>query len=93
MGLAYATLSLVVLETAAPGREGEGAASLQLANVLGGGLGTGLGGALIALFVGREGSLRPGLLVQDLAMIAVALLAVAVAGRLPARPAAMTAVR
>ena len=85
IGLAFSTLSLVVLETATPGEEGAAASSLQLANVLGGGLGTGIGGALIGLAAGDGGSLQPALLTQNLAMIGVALAAVAVAGRLPAR--------
>ena len=86
MGLAFSTISLAVLETATPGQEGEASASLQLANVLGSGLGAGIGGALIATFGPGEG-LRRALTVQNAAMIAVLLLALAVAGRLPARRA------
>lgn len=86
MGLAFSTLSLTVLETAPLGREGEAAASLQLANVLGGGLGTGVGGALIGLLGAAGGGLGRALLIQDLAMIAVAVAAFGVAGRLPGRP-------
>jgi len=85
MGLAFATLSLIVLETATKGQEGEASASLQLANVLGGGLGTGIGGALVGLFGAGDGALRTALLIQDVAMIAVALVALTVAGRLPVR--------
>lgn len=85
MGLAFSTLSLTVLETATTGQEGAATSSLQLANVLGGGLGTGIGGALVGLVGDEGGALRGALLTQDAAMIAVALAAVAVAGRLPAR--------
>ena len=91
MGLAYSTLTLVVLETAPRGQEGGASASLQLANVLGGGLGTGIGGALVGLLGAGDGALRTALLVQDLAMIGVLVAALAVAGRLPARPPAATA--
>jgi len=48
MGLAYSTLSLVVLREAPPGEQGAATAGLQLSDVLGTSLGTGLGGALIA---------------------------------------------
>lgn len=56
MGVAYSTLSLVVLGLPAPGREGAAATALQLANVLGIAAGTGTGGALVAagLAVGRS---------------------------------------
>jgi MFS family permease len=48
MGLAYAPLSLVVLREAAPGEEGIATSGLQLSDVLGTALGTGVGGAFIA---------------------------------------------
>jgi MFS family permease len=47
-GLSYAPLSVTVLSRATPGQEGAATASLQLSDVLGGALGTGLGGALVA---------------------------------------------
>ena len=87
MGLAYSTLSLVVLETAPGGQEGEAAGSLQLASVLGGGLGTGLGGALVALLGSDDASLRTALVSHDLAMIGAVAAAIVIAGRLPAGPA------
>jgi MFS family permease len=87
MGLAFSTISLSVLETAPTGQEGEASASLQLANMLGSGLGAGIGGALIATFGPGEG-LRRALTVQNAAMIGVLLLALLVAGRLPAIRAA-----
>ena len=89
MGLAFSTITLVVLETATPGQEGAASSSLQLANVLGAGLGAGIGGALIDLLGHGDGTpLRLALLIQFLAMIAVALAALLVAARLPARPPA-----
>src|SRR5215469_9763542 len=47
LGLAYSTLSLVVLETVPPDQEGSATASMELAAVLGPALGTGLGGVLV----------------------------------------------
>jgi MFS family permease len=55
MGLAYSTLSLVVLREAPRSEQGAATAGLQLSDVLGTSLGTGLGGALIAAGV-RAGS-------------------------------------
>jgi len=90
MGLCFSTISLTVLETATTGQEGEASASLQLANMLGSGLGAGIGGALIATSGPGEG-LRTALLVQNAAMIGVLLLALLVAGGLPARRPASAA--
>jgi MFS family permease len=55
MGLSYSTLSLVVLREAPPAEQGAATAGLQLSDVLGTSLGTGIGGALIA-FGARSGS-------------------------------------
>ncbi|MCL4545828.1 MAG: MFS transporter, partial [Chloroflexi bacterium] len=48
MGLGFTTVSLLVLESAQVGKEGVAATGLQISNVLGGALGTGLGGVIIA---------------------------------------------
>jgi MFS family permease len=48
MGLAYAPLSLTVLGSAAAGKEGAATSALQLSDVLGIALGTGVAGALVA---------------------------------------------
>ncbi|MEP7217004.1 MAG: MFS transporter, partial [Anaerolineaceae bacterium] len=48
IGLAYSTFSLVVLAGAEEGSEGAAASGMKLAEVLGGAVGIGLGGALIA---------------------------------------------
>ena len=53
MGLSYAPISVTVLGTAEPGQEGRASASLQLTDVLGVALGTGLGGVFVALGDGR----------------------------------------
>lgn len=54
MGLSYSTLSLVVLREALLEEQGAATAGLQLSDVLGTALGTGVGGALIA-FGARAG--------------------------------------
>jgi len=48
MGLCYPIVTLTVLRQAATGQEGAATASLQLFDVLGNALGSGLGGALVA---------------------------------------------
>ncbi len=55
MGLSYSTPSLVVLREAPVAEQGSATAGLQLSDVLGASLGTGIGGALIA-FGSRAGS-------------------------------------
>src|SRR5262249_11867385 len=53
MGIAHATISLVVLDEAAAGGEGAASAGMQLASVLGVALGAGVGGAAIAAATAR----------------------------------------
>jgi MFS family permease len=86
MGLGYSTTSLVVLESAPAGQEGEASASLQLANVLGTAVGTGLGGAVLAQL--RAGGESPALAiaVADTVAVAMAVLGIAAGARLPGRP-------
>jgi MFS family permease len=60
MGLAYPTTTLEVLARAGPGRVGAASASMQLADVLGTALGTGLGGAVVSLAVTAGSSRRAG---------------------------------
>lgn len=57
MGIAYAPLSLTVLREAPPGGVGAATSGLQLSDVLGTALGTGVGGALIAY--GHGAGLEP----------------------------------
>jgi MFS family permease len=85
MGLAYAPLSLTVLREAAPGSEGAAASGLQLSDVLGTALGTGIGGALVA--IGARAGLDPwvGLLGAFAIGAAVGLAGLVVAGRLDGR--------
>lgn len=84
IGLAYSTLTLVVLETAAVGREGSASAALQLANVLGVALGTGLGGAALSMALRAGQTQADGLRIADAMMILAAALGLAAARRLPA---------
>ena len=63
IGLSYAPISLTTLALAEPGREGSATASLQLSDVLGTALGTGIGGVVIATGDRHDWSLRPTLLV------------------------------
>jgi MFS family permease len=85
MGSAFAPLSLVTLDHAEPGREGAASGSLQLSDQLGFALGTGIGGACVAL---GEGA---GWLESSSLLLAAAITATAgavgalLAGRLPTR--------
>lgn len=85
MGLGYTTLSLTMLELAAPGQEGDASASLQLASVLGSGFGAGIGGAFIALLQTRGEPVGQALLLQFGLMTVVAVLGLITARGLPTR--------
>ena len=82
MGLAYAPLSLMMLQKAAPGQEGQASASLNLADVLGTATGIGVGGAAVAAAAGSD--LRCGVLAAFAVPAAVGLLALVFTRRLPA---------
>ena len=91
MGLAYAPISVTVLGTAAPGQEGSASASLQLTDVLGVSLGTGLGGVFVALGDGRGWDTSSSLALAFVVTLAVAAGGVLAARRLPRRlPAGAT---
>ncbi|MBU6216934.1 MAG: hypothetical protein KGR17_10060, partial [Acidobacteria bacterium] len=82
MGLGYAPLSNVTLAAAAPGREGAASASLQLSDVLGIALGTGVGGVIVS-GGGRLGLDPAAALAAVFGMSAAAAVAViALSGRL-----------
>jgi MFS family permease len=82
MGLSYSALSLVVLRWARPEEQGAATAALQLSDVLGTSLGTGLGGALVAAGL-RAGSPGWVALAETFAVAGgVAILAFALTGRL-----------
>jgi MFS family permease len=86
MGLAYSTLSLVVLETAPIDQVGSATASMELSSVLGTALGTGLGGVIIALTASSGRSPSWGITIIDVLVIVVTGLAMLTAVRLPGRP-------
>jgi MFS family permease len=86
MGLAYSTVSLVVLETAPADQQGSATASMELASMLGSALGAGAGGAIIALVTASKGLPGTGIGVIDLLVIATIMIGMLTAIRLPGRP-------
>lgn len=86
MGLSYSPTSLVALSEAAPGRQGAATSSVQLTDVLGAALGTGLAGAIVAAAASLDLTRRDALTVVFALMAVVALLAIAVARRFPPDP-------
>ncbi len=85
MGLAYSTISLVVLETAPKDQVGSASASMELSSVLGTALGTGLGGVIIAFAASSGRSQSWGIAVIDILVIACIGFACLTAIRLPGR--------
>jgi len=83
IGLAYAPLSVTVLGLAEPGREGVASSSIQLTDVLGTALGTGLGGAFVAFGDAQGWATRSALTLAFAATLAAALGGVVAARRLP----------
>ena len=83
MGLSYSGLSLIVLAAAPPGREGRASSAIQLSDVLGMALGTGLGGAAVAFGERAGRSPRPGVTVAFALALAAGLAAVMASTRLP----------
>jgi MFS family permease len=86
MGLAYSTISLVVLEKAPTNQEGLATSSMELTSVLGAAFGTGLGGVIIGLASTAGRSPVLGIAVIDILFIAVVGIAMLIAVRLPGRP-------
>jgi MFS family permease len=85
MGLVNSAASLVVLEQAPGHRVGRASSALQLADVLGVALGTGLGGAALAVAVGSGWGRRAGLVLADVVVLVAALVALAATRELPGR--------
>jgi MFS family permease len=83
IGLAYSPISVVVLGLADPGQEGAASAAVQLCDVLGTALGTGIGGAAVALGEARGWATASGLRLGFAATLVVGALAIAAARRLP----------
>jgi MFS family permease len=82
MGLAFTTTSAAILEVAAPGEAGIASASLQLAQVLGAGLSTGIGGAVVASRFAGDPPVR-GIATVDMIMILTVGLAMLTARGIP----------
>ena len=82
MGMAYSSISLTVLRHAAAGSEGATASSMQLADILGNALGTGIGAVAVAAAVAGLGSPLVGVAVTDGMAGAVAIAGIFVAARL-----------
>ena len=83
MGLSYSGLSLIVLATAPPGREGSASSAIQLSDVLGMAIGTGLGGAAVAFGERAGWDPRPGVAVAFGLALGAGMLGVVASRRLP----------
>jgi MFS family permease len=82
MGLAYSPLALIVLREAPIAEQGRASSAISLTDSLGTALGTGITGALVAASVRGTGDPATGLAVGFGVAVAVALLGVAIGGRL-----------
>ena len=91
MGMAYTVLSVVALDEAEVGSEGAASSALQMSEILGVALGTGLGGVLVSM--GDRMSLDPWVALAAVFVMA-ALMGAAVLALSPrlSRPVAVTAV-
>jgi MFS family permease len=87
MGLAYSSVSLLVLRDAPPGEQGTATAAMQLSDVLGTSLGTGLGGAIVGFTTLSGLSAGTGIGAAFAVSAAVAALGVLVTRRLAGRKA------
>jgi hypothetical protein len=83
VGLAYAPTSLLMLREISTERTGWGSASLNLADVLGTALGTGLGGGALVLASNQGWSLSTGVTLAFAIAAAGGIVGLAVSGRLP----------
>ncbi|HTZ23303.1 MAG TPA: MFS transporter [Streptosporangiaceae bacterium] len=84
IGTAYSPLSVTTLDLAAPGEEGRATSALQLCDVLGQAIGTGVAGAIVAAAAAGIGH-RPGVALAFSFGIVVALIGVIVGARLPSQ--------
>jgi MFS family permease len=82
IGTAYAPLSVTTLDRAAAGEEGRATSALQLCDVLGQALGTGVAGAIVAAATAGTGHGLGAALAFSFA-IAVALIGIIAGTRLP----------
>jgi len=84
IGMAYSSISLTVLRQAPAGSEGAAASSMQLADILGNALGTGVGAVAVAAAVASFGTAVVGVAITDAMAGALAVAGVFVASRLRA---------
>jgi MFS family permease len=84
MGMAYAPITLLVLQAAPAGREGWASASLNLADVLGSALGIGLGGTAISAAVRLGWSLGAGVTIVFALTMVAGVTGLAISRQLPA---------
>lgn len=84
IGQAYAPLSVTTLDRAAPGQEGRATSGLQLFDVLGQAIGTGVAGAIVAGAAGAVGH-RLALALAFAFALAVSVAAVLAGARLPSQ--------
>jgi predicted MFS family arabinose efflux permease len=82
MGLAYSPLALIVLREAPVAEQGRASSAISLTDSLGTALGTGITGALVAASVRGTGDPAIGLAFGFAVAVGVALLGVAIGGRL-----------
>lgn len=85
IGMAYSPLSLTALSEAGEGREGAATAALQLSDVLGIALGTGMAGVVVATGHRADWGPRPALVIVMAVSVGVALVGASLVGRLPHR--------
>jgi MFS family permease len=83
IGIAYSPISVTALALAGVGKEGRVSASVQLSDVLGTALGTGVAGAAVAIVHERGADPRLGLALAFAVAIVVSLLGLGVTPRLP----------
>ena len=89
IGLAYAPLSVTALDSAPAGEEGRVTSGLQLCDVLGQALGTGVAGAIVA----ADPDHRAGMALAFVSAIGVGVTALAVGARLPGGLSAQSVAR
>src|SRR5204862_5189911 len=89
IGMAYSSISLTVLRHAPAGSEGAAASSMQLADILGNALGTGLGAVAVASAVAGSGNAVIGVAVTDGLAAGLAIAGIFVASRLRTPNAAL----
>ncbi|OLC19029.1 MAG: hypothetical protein AUH33_06480 [Chloroflexi bacterium 13_1_40CM_68_21] len=84
IGMAYSSISLTVLGHAPVGSEGATASAMQLSDILGSALGTGVAAVAVALAVAGNGSAGGGVALADGLAGASAIAGIVIAGRLRA---------